>query len=76
MLEDGRSILQVIEQLKGQFPAEDVEAVLQILNGKKAQLTTRKNGKQQTPNLQPANTFASDTKAVQTADPTKPPSKQ
>ena len=80
LLEDGRTILQVIEQLKGQFPAEDVEAVLQILNGKKAQLATRKNGKQQQPAQQPprpsvanqpVRAFASDTE-----DPTKPPSKQ
>lgn len=70
LLEDGKSILQSIEELNGKYNPEDVEAVLAILNGKKVrkQEGQKQHGKPQS--QQPQRQFADDTKE----NPTTPPS--
>ena len=58
-----------LHKQKGKYGEGVITAAMQKIEKKPAPAN------QQPPNLQPVNTFASDTKAVQTVDPTSPPSK-
>ena len=76
LLRDVETMLTKEQELKARFGEGEVNRALELLLGIDLNGDGKIGGrKQQTPNLQPANTFASDTKAVQTADPTTPPSK-